>query len=146
MAMTRGGIAADQAAKDEARIRELIERYASLFAAHNAEAWMALWDDEGVQLPPNDSMHVGKEAIRNANASFIADQSLSFGFEITTQEVLLFDGTYGLARGVYTLSATPTGGGQAVVTDGKFMSVLRKQADGRWLFFRDCFNSNTPVS
>jgi len=144
MDMTRGGIAADQAAKDEAGIRELLARYAELFIAHDAEAWMALWDEEGVQLPPNDSMHVGKEAIRGANASFVADSSRSFGFEITTQEVLLFDGTYGLARGLYSLSATPGNGGQPVVTDGKFMSVFRKQSDGRWLFFRDCFNSNTP--
>jgi ketosteroid isomerase-like protein len=40
---------------------------------------------------------------------------------------------------------TSTERGDSSIMDGKFMSVLKKQSDGRWLLFRDCFNSNIPV-
>lgn len=107
---------------------------------------MSLWDEEGVQMPPNDVMHVGKAAIRKANADLIADRSTSWTFSIDPQEVILADAGYATARGVYFLKGKPTNGGDEFEMDGKFLSILKKQSDGTWLIFRDCFNSNTPPS
>jgi ketosteroid isomerase-like protein len=63
---------------------------------------------------------------------------------ITTQEVLLFGGGYGLARGIYTWTWTPKDGGAKADYDGKFMTLFKKQANGSWKIYRDSFNSNLP--
>jgi ketosteroid isomerase-like protein len=39
---------------------------------------------------------------------------------------------------------TPKEGGQTIRGRGKFLSILKKQADGSWKFAIDCFNDNTP--
>ncbi len=142
--MTHDEMTREQAAREETSIRAFFDRYADLFMTHQGDAWMDLWDENGVQLPPNDSMHVGKESIRRANWDYINDPSRSFEFTITTQEVILFESGHALARGVYKMT-TSTERGDSSIMDGKFMSVLKKQSDGRWLLFRDCFNSNIPV-
>lgn len=131
---------------DEAQIRELFDRYILTIVAHDAEGWMELWDENGIQLSPHQPMHVGKTAIREANFAFFRDPSLMWDFAIDTQEVLVFAEGYALARGLFYYTITPDDGGTPIVMDGKFMTVFRKQANGRWLLYRDCFNSNAPLS
>lgn len=128
---------------DKAGILELFDRYISTIVAHDGEGWMALWDEEGVQLPPNQPMHVGKQEIRSANFDFFNDSSRSWIFDIDTQEVLVLDGGYAIARGLFGYTATPVDGRPPLTMDGKFMTLFKKQPDGHWLLYRDCFNSNT---
>ena len=52
---------------EAAVIRAVFERYAACVGCYDADGWMALWDEEGVQLPPNCPMRVGKSAILAAN-------------------------------------------------------------------------------
>lgn len=105
---------------------------------------MGLWDEEGIQMPPNDVMHLGKGDIRKVNGPVIADPSISWKSMIKTEEVLRFDSGYALGRGLYRLVGTTVGGAASTSMDGKFMSVLKKHSDGTWLSYRDCFNWNTP--
>lgn len=144
MENSHGGTANRGSSTDRIEVRALFDRYAELWTSHDAAGWMGLWDEEGVQMPPNETMNVGKEAIRRANEPLLADRSISWKFTIETQEVLPFDSGYALARGVYRLAGAPSGGAAASEMDGKFMSVLKKQRDGAWLLYRDCFNSNIP--
>lgn len=134
-----------QGSNDETAIRALLDRYAERWMSHDADGWMGLWDEEGVQMPPHDVMHVGREAVREANAPLIADRSISWKFIMEILEILLFDSGYALARGLYRLDGTSSSGAAPIAMDGKFMSVFKKQHDGSWLFYRDCFNSNTPL-
>lgn len=127
---------------DEAAIKAVFERYVSTLVHNDADGWMALWDEGGVQLPPNESMHVGKAAIRDANYDGIKMNTAKMEMFIDTQEVLVFKDGYAVARGVYGWKMTPLDGGAVMDYDGKFMTIFRKQADGSWRIFRDCFNSN----
>lgn len=137
-----GVMPAGDAAREEAAIGRLFERYRTTFSTHDADGWMDLWDEEGVQLPPDLPMNVGKQAIRQSNYEFIKDDSRSWVFDYTLQEVLLFGPNSAVARGVYTYAATSKVGKPPLTMDGKFMSVLTRKPGGEWLFFRDCFNSN----
>jgi len=131
---------------DEAAIRAVFDTYVSTLVKYDADGWMALWDEAGVQMPPDSPMFVGKAEIKKANYDAIKDPSFVFTMTITTQEVKVFTAEgYGYARGVYDWTLTPKAGGPAMTYDGKFSTLLHKQADGTWLLYRDCFNSNKPA-
>lgn len=132
--------------KDEAAIRAAFDTYVSTLVNYDADAWMALWDENGVQLPPDAPMLVGKAEIKKGNYDGIKDTSGVFAMSITTQEVIVFQAEgFGYARGVYTWSFTPKTNDPAITYDGKFSTLFRKQADGTWRLYRDCFNSNGPA-
>ena len=54
-------------------------------------------------------------------------------------------GDWAFSRGSWTSTLTPKGEGAAFLIDGKFMTILRRQADGSWKLYRDIFNSNTET-
>jgi uncharacterized protein (TIGR02246 family) len=144
LALSCAGLRAAGSAGDEAAIRAVFDKYVSTIETHDADGWMALWDEGGVQLPPDAPMHVGKTEIKKANYEEIKDSSANFSMGLQIQEVLIMSGGYGLARGVYHWTLTLKDGVVAAAYDGKFMTVLKKQSDGTWRIFRDCFNSNIP--
>ncbi len=129
---------------DETAIRAFFDQYAERWISHDAAGWMNLWDEDGVQMPPDDAMHVGKEAIREANSPGIADKSISWSFTIEIHEALFSGPGCAIVRGLYRLDGTPSKGAAPIAMDGKFLSILKRQDDGTWLLYRDCFNSNTP--
>lgn len=128
-------------ASAEAAVRAIFATYAGSLKTGDADAWMALWDEEGVQLPFDEPMHVGKAAIREANYEGL--KSLRFDMTIDTQEVI-DAGDYAFARGLYRYTGRPAAGGDSFSVDGKFLTVFKRQPDGGWKIFRDSFNSNVP--
>lgn len=124
-------------------IRAIFDRYAACVQNYDADGWMALWDENGVQLPPGFPMRVGKEAIRTARYTALLDRTYCRIMNIDVEEIVSFPSEgYAIARGVYTSTSTPQAGGAASFVDGKFMTIFRRQADGSWLIYRDIFNSN----
>jgi predicted ester cyclase len=93
-------------------------------------------------MPPDRAARVGKETIQAATeagmASVVADE-----YVVSPEEIEVFGDT-AYARGVYHAIRTPVAGGDPIVTDGKFMTILKRQADGTWKIYRDIFNSNVP--
>ncbi len=53
-------------------------------------------------------------------------------------------GDWAFVRGTYTQTVTPKAGGAATLVDGKFLAIWKRQADGSWKMYIDCFNSNVP--
>lgn len=129
--------------KEEAEILDLFDRYIDRIINYDADGWMALWDEDGVQLPPDSPMHIGKADILKGNRDWLLDRSGIWTMRIDTQEVRVFPAEgYAFARGLYEQTLTPRSGGKTSPYDGKFLTIFRRQADGTWLVFRDCFNSN----
>jgi hypothetical protein len=46
--------------------------------------------------------------------------------------------------GSYTMAITPPGAPGPVKDTGKFVTILRRQADGKWLGVVDMFSSDLP--
>lgn len=126
---------------DEAAIKAVFDKYVSTLVHNDADGWMALWDEGGVQLPPNEPMFVGKAAIREANYEGIKTRAAKMEMFINTQEVIVFGNGFAMARGVYGWKVMPADG-PSMDYDGKFMTIFKKEEDGSWKIFRDCFNSN----
>jgi len=129
------------AAAFEAAVLETWEAYSATVNAGDVEGWIALWDNEGVQMPPNAPAVRGKPAIREAfsNALKLVDFE---EFTIGNEEVEVF-GNFGFARGTYSFVNVMVEGEPAQF-DGKYLTIFRRQPDGSWKIYRDCFNASTP--
>ena len=68
---------------------------------------------------------------------------LDIEIAIKSEEIVVM-GDWAYSRGTFTRSFTPKGSDQTFYYDGKFLTVMKRQPDGSWKIFRDCFNSNTP--
>jgi uncharacterized protein (TIGR02246 family) len=123
----------------DAAVDGIWKEYAASLNAGDIDRWVALWTDDGVQLPPDEPPVVGKEKIRARNGAVL--QKFNFDIGITNQEVHTA-GDWGYSRGVYRATLTPKQGGAAIPIDGKFMTILARQGDGSWKIHRDIFNSN----
>jgi uncharacterized protein (TIGR02246 family) len=124
---------------DVAQIYELWNEYAAAWRAGDMERWIALWTDDGIQMPPGAPRNVGKEQIRTANQPGM-DQN-DYEMTINPDQVqVLGDRAY--SHGTYTCEMTPKAGGETKSYSGKFLDILEKQADGSWKIAIDCHNYN----
>lgn len=128
----------------KAAVQDIWNKYSAAMNAENSDFWISLWDENGIQMPPNAPAVVGKPAIeKGIRESY---QALDWEkFTIYLEEVKVA-GDWGFARGTYSASISPKAEGETVFIDGKYLTILKRQPDGSWKIFRDCFNSNVPPS
>lgn len=117
------------AQEDEAAILEIWSTYSTARVAGDAEAWLALWDPEGVRMPP------GRPAVDYATFSKGIPAKFAGGgpssMEIRSDEVVLM-GDWAFSSGTYTVEGD----------EGKFLTIFRRQDDGSWRIYRDAFSMN----
>jgi uncharacterized protein (TIGR02246 family) len=128
---------------DITAINELWNQYASAVTTGDLDLWISLWADNGIQMAPGAPAVIGKEQIWTKYESIFPQ--FSSKMTIKNEETRVA-GDWAYARGTYTLSMTPKAGGETVFIDGKFLTILKRQVNGSWKIFRDCFNSNVPAS
>ena len=128
---------------DTAAINDIWAVYASSLEAGDITAWLSLWTEDGVQMPPNEPPNIGKDQIQEKNKA--AFDQFTFEMEITNEEIRVA-GDWAFSRGTYTAIFSPKNGDQPVPIDGKFMTILERQPDGSWKIHRDIFNSNVSPS
>ena len=127
-------------AADTGNINSIWTVYETSFESGDIDSWLALWTDDGIQMPPNEAPVAGIDRIRERNSA-VLDQ-FSFDMDITNQEVGIGK-DFAYSRGAYTANVSPKNGGEPISVDGKFMTILKRQSDGSWKIHRDIFNSNT---
>lgn len=118
---------------DEAAIRALWENYASRRVSGDAEGWLGLWDENGIQMPPGVPAR-SIESLRPKLAEAWA-ASPRDAMEIAPEEIVVTD-DWAYTRGTYTADAADGH------FEGKFVTILRRQNDGTWRIYRDIFNPN----
>lgn len=128
--------------QDEKELLKVLQRYEDTLNKGDFEGWISIWNDNGIQFPPNTPMKKGKLAI----ADFMKP-----GFDNTNMEMKIFEaevvkivGTIGVMICTYKLSSTPKSGGKTEIIEpnGKALGIYEKQEDGQWKLINDCFNSN----
>jgi len=126
---------------DVAAIEEKFRQFAVAINAGDFDGWVSLWTNDGIQMPPNTPVRIGKEQIR-AGMKPAFDQFI-LKMVITNEELRVF-GNWAFLRGTFTETMVSKTGGETEKFDGKYLSVFERQADGSWKVARDCFNSNVP--
>ena len=128
---------------DTAAINDIWIMYASSLEAGDISAWLSLWTENGIQMPPNEPPVIGKDQIQKRNKAAL-DQ-FTVEIEITNEEIRVA-GDWAFSRGTYTATFSPKNGDPPVPVDGKFMTILKRQPNGGWKIHRDIFNSNVSPS
>ena len=123
--------------EDKEAIRQIWSDYVSARTAGDAEIWLSLWDEDGIQMPPGMPAR-GKDKLKVGVPKAFAAVPVK-SMDITPIDIEVA-GDWAFSRGVYT--STREVDGSDVETDGKFMTILKRQDDGSWKIYRDIFNSN----
>lgn len=125
--------------RDIEKIRAVVEKDADAVRRGDWSTVTEMFTVDAVRFPPNHPPIRGRDAMRAWLDTFPPIQS----FSISAEEIL---GCEDLAfvRGRYELTITPDPGSTPVTDRGHYMGLLRKQADGSWLWATDMINSELP--
>lgn len=111
--------------------------------ANDADAWVACFAPDAVQMPPNDPPNIGTDDIQAWSSGMLAALRAEFSLDI--DEVELAGDDWAFERGTYTIALTPKAGGTPIHDTGKYLTIYRRQTDHSWLMARDIWNSNNPL-
>jgi uncharacterized protein (TIGR02246 family) len=116
---------------DECAIRELVATWMTATKVGDHGTVLSLMADDVVFMVPGREPF-GKEAFAAASKSMQGMQ-IDGTSDIVELQVL---GDWAYLRSHVTLTVTPTGG-PPTTRSGYTLTILRKEADGRWLLARD---------
>jgi uncharacterized protein (TIGR02246 family) len=124
---------------DLKKIDEATQTAMNAALARDFATWAALFLEDAVINPPNEPAVKGRTAIR----AWLEKFPPMTEFKLKNEKV---EGRDDLAYllGTYAMTTTPPGAPGQVKDSGKFVTVLRRQPDGRWLCAVDMFNSDLP--
>jgi uncharacterized protein (TIGR02246 family) len=124
---------------DIRKIDDVTQTAVNAALARDFATWAALFLDDAVIYPPNEPAVKGRAAIRAWLEKFPPITE----FKLNNEKV---EGREDLAYvlGTYAMTITPPGAPGPVKDSGKFVTVVRRQPDGRWLGAVDMFSSDLP--
>ncbi len=128
-------------ADDPADIAALNAARAAFMAAYeagDAEAIGKLYTAEAISEPDNQPTLKGRDAIVASLKSMFEQVAVK---PVLTPDETRTLGSVGLDRGTYTVTVTPKAGAPPTSSQGRYLVVFVKEADGSWKVSRDMDNS-----
>jgi uncharacterized protein (TIGR02246 family) len=135
--------ASSSSAQDKQALDELRSSYASAWDSGNASAIADLYSADAMAFPGNQPTVTGRDAILKYNEDFFA-QYKPGKMDLTPEETRIM-GDWAFDRGTYHMTATAKSGDQAMEARGRYLVILRKQADGSWKVSRDFDNTDSAA-
>ncbi len=129
-----------EVAAESETLKRLSDAYGAAVTAGNVDAFLNLFTDDAILMPPNGQMIIGKDKIRDwVQAGF--DSIKGTGFEEITapNEIRIFDG-WAFDVGITTFKSK----GKPLEDTNKYIRIWQKQANGSWRLARVIWNSNNP--
>lgn len=123
-------------------IESSLADYGSYLIEGNFEKWGELHSENVVKMPPNVPPTTTRMDMVAANIKSSESVKIN-SFNVDIQETKVY-GDIAHAWGLYTVELELLAGGPPIMVDGKFLTIYRKEKDGRWVITHDCFNSNVP--
>ncbi len=109
----------------------------------DADAFVAFYTDDASVLMPNAPIFNGKPAIKESMKPLMTDPNFSLTYIPTRVEVSK-SGDMAFTQGPYKMSFSDYKGNK-FTDEGKYLTVWRKQADGKWKAVEDTMNSDLPL-
>ena len=129
---------------DVQAIQEAADALNKAFMAGEMGAFVDIYADDIVLLPPNRPAMVGKEAALEWAKSFYANFTAE-EFATTTEEIVV-DKDWAFARVSFTWKLVPKAGGEPVQDTVKGIVLWHRDPDGSWKRARVAWNSDSPPS
>lgn len=126
------------AAHHEAEYEKLADNWESAYNNEGAAAVAALYEEDGMRMPPDMPIAKGRAAIAAQVQGGMDNGLVEVDIEMVESMVT---GEVGVARG--TFKGMDADGN--TITEGKWMSVS-KWVDGKWQIHADIWNMNAPMA
>jgi uncharacterized protein (TIGR02246 family) len=133
----------DTRAADERAVREADAAWSKAAAAKDVEAYLSFFAEDALALPPNAPMLTGKESIRKRMSELMANPGFSESWQASKAEASR-GGDLAYTVGTYQLTLNDAKG-KPVTDRGKYVTVWKKQPDGKWKAVADMGNSDLPA-
>jgi ketosteroid isomerase-like protein len=106
------------------------------------EKFLSFFADGASFMPPDMAMAHGPEAIRDVVTKILSSPGFSISWKASSADVS-DTADLGYTIGTYQLAMNDAAG-KSMSTLGKYVTVWKKQADGKWKVVADCFNPDGP--
>jgi ketosteroid isomerase-like protein len=113
-----------------------------VYSAKDLSKSVAACDDQVSMLSPNAPIAIGKTAVAKAIQDDFSTGDLSWR---PNAAGVARSGDLGYTTGLYELRLKGAAGG-AVVDNGKYLTIWKKEPDGFWRVLFDTFNSDRPLT
>ena len=133
----------DTRAADEAAIKEFDAQWSKAASAKDLDKMLSYYADDALVLQPNGPMVNSKDAVRKIWKEVLAAPGFSGGWTATKVEVAK-SGEIGYVSGTWEFTMNGPNG-KLATERGKFVEVVRKQANGQWKCVVDIWNSDVPL-
>jgi uncharacterized protein (TIGR02246 family) len=117
---------------DEREIRELVDRWMAASKAGDLPTVLSLMTEDVIFMVPGQAPF-GKQAFAAASEG-MKDVRIEGTSDIQEIHVM---GDWAYLRNHLTMTATPPKGGKPMRRSGYTLTILRKEADGKWRLARD---------
>lgn len=131
--------------QDRDGLRELGAAWTAAYEAGDAASMEALYTDDAVRMPYDVPAVEGRRAIVDSYAEQFAGRALHPQIELTSVDATIID-DLAIERGRYEETWLSATGSVVMEEQGKFVSVSRRGADGRWRYQLSIFNRDAAPS
>jgi uncharacterized protein (TIGR02246 family) len=128
----------------ESALREMEAHLAAAVAAKDKKAFVALWAEDAAIFPPGSPVVVGRDGILAEWDPILSNPETSLTWSPEKVEVA-GSGDLGYTYGKYLWSGKGPDG-QRMVRNGKYVTIWRKEKDGRWRAVVDLGTPSDPPS
>ncbi|MCJ7502707.1 MAG: nuclear transport factor 2 family protein, partial [Acidobacteriia bacterium] len=123
--------------------READAAWSKAWAAKDLEGSVSFVADDALVLLANGPILTGKESIRKWASELMASPGFAMSWQPTKAEASR-GGDLAYTVGTYQLTLN-NAKGKPVTDRGKYMTVWKKQSDGKWRAVADMANSDLPA-
>lgn len=118
--------------------------FARATARNGLDGWMSFMMDDAVRTAqPGGKLIAGVERIRIKDAELFAEPNQRLVWE-PVESHLYADGKTGVTSGRYRMTATDSDGNETIVSQGGYVTLWRKDAEGKWKVIFDTGSPDPP--
>jgi uncharacterized protein (TIGR02246 family) len=133
----------DTRVAEEQAIRGADSAWSAASAAKDVDRWLSYLAPDALIFPPNSPTITGLEAIRSSVVQGFASPG-NMNSKTDMVEVSR-SGDLGYTYGAYEYTFK-SANGETETDRGKYLTVWKKQADGKWKALVDIYNSDLPLT
>jgi uncharacterized protein (TIGR02246 family) len=126
---------------DTAPIADVRNRYVAAYNAGDAAGVAALFAEDAISMPDHQPALNGRAAIENSLKEMFAQNTVNITITPGETEIA---GDIAHEHGTYSIRVTPKAGGNTMTDSGKYLVILKRGSDGKWLVHHDIDNTNAP--
>lgn len=123
---------------------EIRQKYIDRYVAGDAAGLAKLFSEDCLMLPPDTPVAVGNAEVQALYEELFSQIAPSAMTIKPTEEVTVGDWGYG--AGSWTVTAILKATEAPVNLEGKYLNVVKRQADGTWKIHRHAWNAPTQLA